>query len=222
MGISYNGDDTPLMCFNGPKTYQLNWFPNHYTTLTSPDYNWSGNLYHPLDEDNIPSGGMMVIRIPGFTNSYSEDLLDYYISFNKATGQNVGTQEGKNQVAIHSSQSIDFKNAPKSLVVAKLSQGGTYEFRALGIDVIVEVTAIDLTATPPYATVTIASGTESPSTSQIPSVSLVPTAVPSGTPSNMPSPVNGISASPTMIYDILPTKWLIGEFYAASKVRKIQ
>ena len=72
MGYSYGDDDGPLMCFNGPKTYQLNWFPNHYTTLTAPDYNWSGNLYHSLDENSIPSGGMMVIKVPGFTTTYSK------------------------------------------------------------------------------------------------------------------------------------------------------
>lgn len=108
MGYSYSGDDTPKMCFNGPKTFQLNWFPTHYKTLAFPDYNWSGNLYHSLDANNIGATDMMIIKIPGFTSSYSSEYLDYYVSFNKYSGENSGTYEARNKVAVHSSQSETF------------------------------------------------------------------------------------------------------------------
>ncbi len=216
MGISYNQDDGPLMCFNAPKLFQLNWFPSYYTTLTSPDYNWSGNLYHSTSIGSIPSGGMMLIKCNGF-NARSSDYLDYFISFNSATGANSGTNEARNQVVVHSSQTRTYLNAPKSLLVAKLNAGDTYEFRALGIDVVVTVTAIDTSASPPFATVTIASGTEAPSTSQSPSVSVVPSLNPSIAPSSMPSPVNGVSLAPTLVYDSIMTWFLSGNFYAASK-----
>ena len=216
MGYGYSSDDGPLMCFNGPKTVQLGWFPNHVRTLTSPDYNWSGNLYHSLDEHLIPSGGMMIIKVPGFS-SFSREFLDYYISFNKASGNNSGTKEAKDTVTVHSSQTDSYVSAPKSLRVAELAAGQTFEFRALGIDVVVTVDAINLSASPPYATVTIVSGTEAPSTTQSPSVSLVPSAKPSGVPSSMPSPADGISPSPTAVYYTLFTNFLSGEFYAASK-----
>ena len=217
MGFSYSGDDTPLMCFNGPKTFQLNWFPNHYTTLASPDYNWSGNLYHSLDEDNIGSNDMMIIKIPGFTSSYSSEYLDYYVSYNKDAGQNSGTLEARNKVAIHSSQTETFVWAPKSKLVAELDTGESFEFRALGIDVIVEVSVIDTAANPPYATVTIMSGTEAPSQSFVPTTSMAPSQNPTTAPSPMPSPVNGITTAPTMEYNTIFTNFFTGEFWAASK-----
>ena len=216
MGYGYSSDDGPLMCFNGPKTAQLGWFPDHVTTLTYPDYSWSGNLYHSLDEALIPSGGMMIIKVPGFSGS-SQFFLDYYISFNKASGNNSGTKEAKNTVTVHSSQTEIYSWAPKSLRVAELTAGQSFEFRALGIDVVVTVDALDLSASPPYATVTIVSGTEAPSTSQTPSVSLVPSTQPSAFPSSMPSPVDGISPSPTSEFFTLYTNYLAGEFFAAEK-----
>jgi len=221
MGYSYSGDDTPLMCFNGPKTFQLNWFPDHCKTLTNLDFNWSGDLYHPLDEDNITGDGMMVIKIPGFPDSfsgYSADYSDYYVSFNKQSGENVGTQEAINRVAIHISQNRAFYAwAPKSKIVAELAVGGSFEFTALDIIVVVEVTEINLSSNPPYASVTISSGTESPSLSIVPSLSTKPSQSPSAFPSIMPSPVNGISLSPTSLYTQLYTNFLVGEFWAASK-----
>jgi len=216
MGYSYSDDDGPLMCFNGPKTFQLNWFPDHCKTLTNLDYNWAGNLYHPLDESSIPSGDMMVIKIPGFSG-YSSDYLDYFISFNKKSGQNIGTKEAINKVAIHISQTNQYVWAPKSKLVVELAAGGSFEFTALNIIVVVDVSDINLSANPPYATVSINSGTESPSLSIVPSLSNMPSQFPSTFPSVMPSPVNGISLAPTSEYTQLYTNFLYGEFYAASK-----
>lgn len=203
------------MCFNGPKTFQLNWFPSHYTTLTTPDYNWSGNLYH--SSDSIGTNDMMVIKIPGFTSTRSSSYLDYYVSFNKYSGANSGTIEARNKVAVHSSQTEDYVWAPKSKLVAELGVDEEFEFTALSVDVVVKVTAIDTTANPPYATVTIASGTEAPSLSFVPSASLVPSQGPSLSPSTMPSPVNGITPSPTSELYSLTTNFLVGEFWAAAE-----
>ena len=215
MGYSYGQDDAPKMCFNGPKTYQQNWFPSQYTTLTD-DLNWSGNIYHSTDV--APTGGMFVIKLSGRTSSSSSDAYDdIYVSYNKYAGENSGTVEGRNQVAIHSAQSDDVRNAPKSLLLAKLSASGTYEVVVQGNDVIITVDAIDTSANPPYATVTIASGTESPSTSQSPSLSVVPSQIPSSFPSSMPSPVDGITMSPSQVYFTLVTDFLAGEYWAASK-----
>mmetsp|Transcript_26278 Transcript_26278/g.39385 ORF Transcript_26278/g.39385 Transcript_26278/m.39385 type:complete len:1408 (+) Transcript_26278:130-4353(+) len=215
MGYSYSEDDGPLMCFNGPKTFQLNWYPNHYTTLTTPDYNWSGYLFH--SSDAIGSTDMMVIKIPGFTSTRSEEYLDYYVSFNKYSGANSGTKEARNKVAIHTSQSEDYVWAPKSKLVAELNANEEFIFTALNVEVVVRVTSIDSTTAIPNAFVTIASGTESPSMSLVPSASTVPTQTPSISPSNMPSPVNGITLAPSSEFYILSTNFLIGEFWAAAE-----
>ncbi len=218
MGYSYSGDDTPLMCFNGPKTYQLKWFETHHKTLTYPNYNWLGTIYHSLDADNLALTDVMIVKIPGFSEgTRSEDYLDYYVSFNKYSGQNIGTKEARDKVAIHSSQTETYVWAPKSKLLAELGVGQQFEFTALGIDVIVEVTAIDTTSNTPSATLTITSGTEAPSQSFVPTMTISPSQEPSISPSVMPSPVNGISQSPTTEYYTLFCNFLSGDFWAASK-----
>lgn len=107
--------------------------------------------------------------------------------------------------------------APKSKLEAELESGDSFEFTAQGIVVVVVVSAIDTTASTPFATVAIQSGTEAPSQSFVPTVTLNPSQTPSTFPSVMPSPVNGISPSPTTEYDMITTNFLVGEFYAASK-----
>ncbi len=101
--------------------------------------------------------------------------------------------------------------------MAELNAGEEFEFTALSIDVVVRVDAIDTSATVPYATVSIASGTEAPSVSFVPSTSLVPSAAPSSSPSTMPSPVNGITQAPSSEFYTLFTNFLSGEFWAAAE-----
>lgn len=234
MGFGYAGDDTPLMCFSGPKTYELNWFPAYYKTLTEGNLNWSGNLYHPLDEDSIPAGGMMVIKIQGI-KEYSDSFGDYYISFNSVSTQNAGTKACENKVAVHSSESQTYISPTKSHRVAELSAGETFDVTVFGKVLNIEVPTINLLATPPYATVNIGpSTTDSPTFSP----SDTPTIIPSDTPSDTPT-IEGYTAPPTDIVTFAPTdtvtfaptdivtfaptyyslftNFLYGEFYAASK-----
>ena len=119
MGYSYDLDDGPIMCFNGPKTWQLGWFTNRHVTLSSGSFSWSGNLVGFTDYSNTGTDDKMIIRMDASTT-------DYYVSFNRATGINEGTREASNQVVVHSkSGSADAYGA--SELLAKLSEGNSYD-----------------------------------------------------------------------------------------------
>jgi hypothetical protein len=213
MGYGYNIDDGPVMCFNGPKTHELGWFTNYHVDLTfSDDYTYSGNLYGFADVTKLDDGtnNKMIVKLIGNTGQYTQSYVDYYISFNRKTGNNVGTREAADKVVVHASQYTYW--GPKSLRVADLSAGDTVIVNVKGRDVIIAVTAIDLSADPAYATVNIyADLTQSPSVSISPSVSPSPSAVPST--SLIPTTTN----APSLMYYSLSTSYLFGEYYAASK-----
>ena len=88
---------------------------------------------------------------------------DYYINFNRKTGMNSETQEGGDQVLI-TSQGANGRAFAKSTLHAKLSAGGSYEMKGFGGSdfggIKIKVNAINLSASPAYASVTIGSEQE--------------------------------------------------------------
>jgi len=145
MGYSYSDSDT-LMCFNAPKNWQLGWYIDRQKILNAgsaeqiqingvSDYKQTG------DDDTI------LVQIPG-------GVTDWYVSFNRKDGFNDQTKEGGDQVLVHNRPTgVGYD---ESKLLAKLDSGGTYT----GAPVRITVNSINLTASPPYATVTF--GTISP------------------------------------------------------------
>ena len=214
MGYGYGLDDRPIKCFNGPKTHQLKWFESFHADLDlNTGFKYTGNLYGFIDEDNIAPNDTqkMIVKLDGTTNTQSNDFTDFYVSFNLASGVNSGTSKAANKVVIHKAQNPT-KWAPQSTLVAELSAGDTEIIEVRGIEVTVVCTAIDLNASPKFATVSIYSEpTSAPSVSNSPSLSLSPSAGPSTTLE--PS----ISPAPTVSSYSVSTEYLFGEFYVDSK-----
>jgi hypothetical protein len=212
MGIGYNWDDGPIMCFNAPKTYELGWFPDHIVELTAADdFRYEGNLYGLADAANLSASNKMIIKLIGNSGVYTSKFVDYYVSFNRKTGNNAGTREAGDKVVIHSSQYTEW--APDSLRVADLEGGQSAVIENVnGMDIIIEVKVIDFTADPVYASVKIyADLTLSPSVSLSPSMSPSPSAVPSV------SLIPTVTSAPSRTYLSLSTEYLFGKYYAASK-----
>jgi len=151
MGYSYNQDDGPLMCFNGVKGWQLGWYPNGQDIITPLQSNsekafFEGRLigvaeYNLLD---TTTADKVIVQITGYDS-------DYYVSFNSKKGINSGTQEGGNQVLVHSRPTGE--NYETSTLKAKLSSGQEYTIE--GSNTIVRVEEIDTTSTPSYSKVFI-------------------------------------------------------------------
>ena len=218
MGYGYGQDDRPVKCFNGPKTHQLKWFEKFHKDLDADitGFKYAGNLYGFIDEDSLDATGItqkMIVKLDGTnpTNTQNTDFTDFYVSFNLASGINSGTNKAANKVVIHKAQNPT-RWAPKSTLVAELNAGDTEIIEVRGIQVTVVCTAIDLTASPKFATLSIYSEpTSAPSVSNSPSLTLSPSAGPSTT--LQPS----ISPAPTVSSYSVTTDYLFGEYYVDSK-----
>lgn len=210
MGYGYNKDDDPVKCFNAPKTHQLGWFTSHHADRTIADFSYEGRLYGFADVRSIESDDKMIVKLIGNTGT-SSDYGDFYVSFNRATGNNVDTKEAKNKVVIHSCNTSYW--GPKSIKLAELSANEMITVTVRGIEVTIQVTAIDITSGPAgYATVSIFAGpSNAPSLSNYPSLS----SSPSETPSLSIEP--SMSIAPSVGSFSLATEYLFGDYYATSK-----
>jgi len=172
MGYSYSGSDSPVMCFNAPKNWQLGWYNDRQAIVYT---GWSGNIYGIADYGSTSTNDTVIVQIPG--------TEDWYVSFNRQLGINSGTREGKNQVLVHKRPTGGTYGA--STLMTKMNTGDTYTNAPL--DIIVN--AIDLSTNPVFASVTIGnfSPTKSPTN--------IPTSIPEGTPTV--SPVMIDTSSPT-------------------------
>ena len=115
-GYSYGIDEGPIMCFNGPKTWQLGWFSDYHVDLsTASGISWTGNLIGFAQKANAALTDKMIIRI-------QSSSTDIYVSFNRKIGINSGTQEGGDQVLV--ATRAPGTGYAASLLVAKLSATG--------------------------------------------------------------------------------------------------
>ena len=153
MGASDGYDDGTLMCFNGPKTWQLGWFTNHHGELKSNSYSWNGDLYGTSDYATVPSSTSSPMILKLVDPKSGRNRRDFYISFNAASGPNVDTWEGKNKVMVHYVNDDD----GFSWLVKKLGKGGSYTMNINGKSVFLKVN--DISGSPLHATVTITSTT---------------------------------------------------------------
>lgn len=121
MGVSSKIDENRIMCFNAVGNWYLGWYSDRQLNL-SPPYDWTGILYGIADYDRTKKEENIIIRLDDTVSSEQENI---YISFNRATGINIGTKEGQNQVLIHSEDSLH-KGRIRSTLLAKLKKGDSY------------------------------------------------------------------------------------------------
>jgi hypothetical protein len=126
MGYSYGQDDTPVMCFNAAKNWQLGWYGDRHSTATPLTASWNGEIVGIADYENdtILPIRSVAVKIAG------DSSRDYYVSFNRVTGINSGSQEGRNQVLVHSR--VPGTTYALSNLEAKLSFGGTFVIPSFG------------------------------------------------------------------------------------------
>ena len=190
-GYSYSEDDTPVMCFNGPKSYQLGWYSQYHVDLPiSGGFNWNGNLVGFAEKSSASWSDKMIVRIITATT-------DFYIHFNRMIGMNIGTLEGGDHVLVTSrSTGVDFA---ESTLEAMLSANTFYtipNFNGGWTPLTISVTSITTTTVPGYATISIQYGESVPSAST-PSIFQTSSVT---TRSPMASPI----ISPTLLVTQLP------------------
>ena len=206
MGSSYASDDTPLMCFNAAKSWQLGWYSSKHVTIdnmstgSSSMYNYVGELAGLMEDINDPNVPPMIIKL---NTPYDED---YYIYFNRQFGFNAGTQEGGNQVlmVIQGGEGI---GASQSELVARFSAGESGSFEDIigeGSDII--TVSVDSIGTRAHVHVQMCPVDADCSIAPTPST--FPSFVPSDVPSDVPtrdSTVN-LTLYPSMIPSDVPMR----------------
>eukprot|EP00814_Leptocylindrus_danicus_P019785 CAMPEP_0116024062 /NCGR_PEP_ID=MMETSP0321-20121206/12060_1 /TAXON_ID=163516 /ORGANISM="Leptocylindrus danicus var. danicus, Strain B650" /LENGTH=591 /DNA_ID=CAMNT_0003495655 /DNA_START=30 /DNA_END=1802 /DNA_ORIENTATION=+ len=157
MGYSYSSDDDPLMCFNAPKNWQLGWYSDGQKVVTS---GWRGKIYGIADYGGVDhNGSVVLVQIPASVHGGTDD---WYVSFNRQTGINAGTQEGGDQVLLHRRPAGT--GFAESTLVAKLSAGTLY----ISAPLLIEVHSIHTSSNPGYAAVTIGDVIATPFPSEAP------------------------------------------------------
>ena len=112
--------DNTRTCFNAPKTWQLGWFPSRQVTLQSNNkYSWNGNIFGTANYDDTDDSEKMLIRLDGSPQ--------IFVSFNRKTGVNSDTRLGGDQVLIHSIEGDPSAGFGASKLLAKLTQGMSYD-----------------------------------------------------------------------------------------------
>ncbi len=182
MGYSYSSDDQN-MCFNAPKNWQLGWYPNGEYTVVNKFF--EGKILGLVDYANLSSANNEIIMA-----KINDGIDDWYVSFNRGTGINSGTVEGRDQVLVHKRpQGTGFA---QSYLMAKLNAGSTYNGITVdGSAVPVTVFTIN-TSEFGYAQVRIGNGaptTPEPTPAPTPPPTNVPTE-PQPTPNPTPQPTS--------------------------------
>mmetsp|Transcript_22689 Transcript_22689/g.47797 ORF Transcript_22689/g.47797 Transcript_22689/m.47797 type:complete len:760 (-) Transcript_22689:153-2432(-) len=122
MGFSYDDDEGPRMCFNAAKSWQTGWFSSKSVTMN-------------IGGDG-PTDNCLITDLTGqseYDAQLSQTILvkmnrdgdDLFLQYNKATGINSGTLEGRNQVMIVRASGEGTSYAVSDLL-AKLNAGASY------------------------------------------------------------------------------------------------
>ena len=169
MGFSYvDNHESPKMCFNGAKSWQLGWYREKSTSIDLDPSNqqtfWTGRLVGVSDyPDALPNDDVVVAEI--VTN---DDLAmntdNYYLLYNRKDGINSQVTEFGDLVTITKghfrSTSSSSTERSDSEHISHLSVGETYiinDFKGSGVGLIVKFCEVvsDASSPPPHAKVSI-------------------------------------------------------------------
>jgi hypothetical protein len=198
MGYSYNKDNSPKMCFNAAKSWQLGWYTKRHATVDISNPSYIGKLASIVDDpDEI--GHPMLIKL------VSLDGNDCYINFNLKAGVNAETEEGGNQVLVTEAGS----GYSDSDLKAKLDAGESYDIANFdGKGNVLSVEVVSISVFDKVADVRICLGDCVNGITSSPTRALVPTPSPtlqlSNSPTSRPSR-NRSSDAPTKFPSRTPT-----------------
>mmetsp|Transcript_28792 Transcript_28792/g.40481 ORF Transcript_28792/g.40481 Transcript_28792/m.40481 type:complete len:590 (-) Transcript_28792:1954-3723(-) len=144
MGQVYPEADGPIMCFNGPKSWQLGWYKAKHVSVNPLEQDWEGQIVGIADYGAILNSPNyhVIVELPSPKRN-----LAYYISLNRKAGINSDTKEGGDQVMI-TTQFTQKGDGGASNLEAKLNSNGEYyitDFDKSGQNVMITVNSISMT-----------------------------------------------------------------------------
>eukprot|EP00980_Cylindrotheca_fusiformis_P018251 scaffold5930_cov177-Cylindrotheca_fusiformis.AAC.6 len=210
MGSSYKSDDTPFMCFNSAKSWQLGWYEDKAVTVApkAGDASFSIKLAGIVDYDTTDAN--VLIRIV-------PDTLDthYYMNYNAAKGMNKASTEGRDQVLVTKKDVTYEKNV--SWRIAELDATNTFKLNDFngksGETLTITVNSI-VDDVADISIVLSGFSQTNPTTAPTSKPSLAPsTSPPTAVPSHSPSaqPTLEPSVSPSTMDSEPPSQALSGE-----------
>lgn len=142
MGNPAFADESPLMCFNGQKSWYLGWYSDRHETVHPESASWIGKLAGVDDyvNDRLSNQDSVIVKVRGST--------DLYVMYNKAQGVNAGVQEYGNRVTIVRG-TVDSNAARESKMLRGLRSGEFYRydnFAGSNRDLVIRVCSIGAVA----------------------------------------------------------------------------
>ena len=124
MGSSPAKLDGPRICFNGAKSWQLNWYQEKHLTLHAEDIaDESHNLASITDYDMSPENEYLIIKVTGTAVKF-----DFFVTFNRRKGITIDNTEGDNMIMI---TKVPASSYGDSHLVARLGVGGEFVAKVL-------------------------------------------------------------------------------------------
>lgn len=150
MGYGNKLDDD-RKCYNAVKSWFFGWFEEAHLELDPTDSTFEGNIVGMANFDQR-GNDYVIIKIIGH-----DDNNDYYVSFNRRIGMNLGSTEGGDKVIINSANAIN-KFDTTSSQIKQLSEGDYYSIDNFGggdLTLYIMVKHIMIKNSPGYAHVLI-------------------------------------------------------------------
>ena len=164
MGDPLWHDDKGHMCFNSVKNFQISkagisWYNSdfiaHFNSGVAGGASWVGTLIGITDYNNNPSGHKIMVKLEVGSGA------DYFIGFNRASGINSDSAQGRNKVVVHKVQDGDGKTYSKSFLKGIIAAGNKMtinNWRKSGKRLVIQVLQINTAASPAFARVKITLG----------------------------------------------------------------
>uniref|UniRef100_A0A7S4EL53 Peptidase M11 gametolysin domain-containing protein n=2 Tax=Pseudo-nitzschia australis TaxID=44445 RepID=A0A7S4EL53_9STRA len=189
MGYSFDEDDTPRMCFNPAKNYQLGWYSLQQVSINPLEYIGNPQTYvlNGINEydTNGNNNNKIVLRLEQDGDTNIETGIDFYVGYNHANGINVGTRGSQNKVVVLQKNGGGPFGRGTSLLLASLSPGDSYVIPNLNGSSVV-ITFQSVTSDLKDATIKVTVN-EDPIPTQAPSVSPPTTTIPTSATTYYPT-----------------------------------
>ena len=197
MKMGENSSPNAQKCFNAPKNWQLGWFKDGHVNLDS-DESTTVDLMGVVDyNSSLTSDLKLFVRVKGVDE-------DVYVSFNRQAGANKDTEEGGDQVLIHTrSNNEPLMSDSKSKLVSMLLPGDSTKIGNHIIELVRSREKDNIR----QATVRITASSLSPTSkpSSVPSKSPQPSKLPSAYPTTSIHPSNSPTSYPSAIPSLEPS-----------------
>lgn len=121
MGYSYGTDESPRMCFNAAKSWQLGWYSDkalRITPTTNAQNRYFGQLASIVDYPTTNKNVLIEIN-------FSRASWAYFLNYNAMKGMNSQTLEGRNKLMITRKYTTNESN--NSDLLSGLSEGDEFK-----------------------------------------------------------------------------------------------